>query len=40
MPAAGGPRWVELRVDKTDRLCAEDSRMTSLRLTSIALEEN
>jgi len=40
IPAAAGPRWVELRVDTTDRLSAEDSRMASLRLTSIGLEEN
>jgi len=40
IPAAAGPRWVELRVDTADRLSAEDSRMTSVRLRSIGLEEN
>src|SRR5262249_49791995 len=37
IPAAAGLRWVELRVDKTDRLSPNDPRVASIRLLSIEL---
>src|SRR5207249_944450 len=36
IPAAAGPRWIELRIDKTDRLL-RDERVASIRLMSIEL---
>jgi hypothetical protein len=36
--AAAGPRWVELRVDTTERLPIPDGRIASIRLKSIAVE--
>ena len=38
IPSANGPRWIELRVAATDRLSADDSRIASILLRSIALE--
>jgi hypothetical protein len=38
IPPATGPRWIELRVDATDRLPSPDQRIASILLKSIALE--
>jgi hypothetical protein len=38
IPRATGPRWVELRVDATDRLPSPDQRIASILLKSVALE--
>jgi hypothetical protein len=38
MAPAAGPRWIELHVDKTERLPAPDGRLVSVRLMSISLE--
>jgi hypothetical protein len=40
IPAAAGPRWIELRADTTDRLSAADPRVASIRLTSLELIED
>jgi hypothetical protein len=38
IPEIEGPRWIELRVDRADRLSTEDQRVASIRLRSIELE--
>ena len=38
MPAGTGPRWIELRADKSARLPAPDGRLVSMLLKSIKLE--
>jgi hypothetical protein len=38
MPAGTGPRWIELRADKSARLSAPDGRLVSMLLKSIKLE--
>ena len=38
IPAGTGPRWIELRADKSARLPAPDGRLVSMLLRSIKLE--